>query len=137
MRMLSCHLETLFHFFYFFQINYNIKNPKDPKDRFIAFVKPSVSCGAKMLSRRAKNAGSVYIVWPYQRGNHRDPFTQDMLKFIRIQNQTVEQNVREHGRVTLTNSFLMMSYFIFFNLICPTLIVFAALNRNLISKTRQ
>ena len=77
-------------------------------------MKPSVSCGAKKLSRRAKNAGNVYIVWPYQRGNHRDPFTQDMLKLIRIQNQTVEQNVREHGRVTLTNSFLMMSLFYFF-----------------------
>lgn len=83
-----------------------MKNPKDPKDRFIAFVKPSVSCGAKKLSRRAKNAGNVYIVWPYQRGNHLDPLTQDILKLTRIQNQTVVQNVREHGRVTFTNNFL-------------------------------
>lgn len=84
-----------------------MKNPKDPNDRCIAFVKPSVSCGAKKLSRSGKIAGKVYIVWPYQRGNHLDPFTQEILKLMRIQNQTVVQNVREHGRVTLTNNFLV------------------------------
>ena len=83
-----------------------MKNPKEPNDRFIAFPKPSVSCGAKKLSTRAKKAGNVYIVCPYQRGNHLDPLTQEMLKLTRRQNQTVVQNVSEHGRVTFTNNFL-------------------------------
>ena len=83
-----------------------MKNAKEPKDRFIAFPKPSVSCDARKLSTRAKNAGRVYIVCPYQRGNHLEPFTQEMLKLTRRQNQTVVQNVSEHGRVTFTNNFL-------------------------------
>ena len=115
-----------------------MKNPKDPNDRCIAFVKPSVSCGAKKLSRSGKIAGNVYIVWPYQRGNHLDPLTQDILKLMRIQNQTVVQKVREHGRVTFTNNFLVnIIKKVFQCEFLNTLTAFAVLIQNLISKTRQ